>query len=171
MRIKPSLELFLALDAAYGVVDDEKLSRLAPTVKARGHLSRADLEEVCRWKSARALPLIRRNTENEVQEVTRLALATESERLRIETLVLLQGVGWPMASVILHWFHEEAYPLMDVRALWSLGISVPTEYSFSFWWKYVETCRSLSSTLGVSMRTVDRALWQYSKKNGGPGTP
>lgn len=33
---------------------------------------------------------------------TRVALSTPSERLRIEVLTLLDGVGWPTASVLLH---------------------------------------------------------------------
>ena len=89
----------------------------------------------------------------------------ENERLRIEVLTLLKGVSWPMASVILHWCHTDRYPLIDFRALWSLGIDTPPRYTFDFWWAYVETCRSLADESQVSMRELDRALWAYSKFN------
>jgi hypothetical protein len=38
-------------------------------------------------------------------------------------------------------------------------------YEFSFWWEYTQFCRKLAAEAGVSMRTLDRALWQYSKEN------
>jgi len=33
--------------------------------------------------------------------------------LRVEVLSLLRGVGWPVASVILHFIHEERLGLID----------------------------------------------------------
>jgi hypothetical protein len=85
--------------------------------------------------------------------------------LRIEVLTLLAGVSWPTASVILHFFHREQYPILDVRALWSLQCDPPGEYDIPFWESYTSSCRSLAQKAGVSMRTLDRALWQYSKEN------
>jgi len=59
-------------------------------------------------------------------------------------------------------------PAIDYRALWSLGIEKPPAYySFDFWWAYVEACRSLMRGSGVKPRTLDRALWQYSKARQG----
>jgi hypothetical protein len=70
----------------------------------------------------------------------------------------------PTASVLLH-LARQTYPIIDYRALWSLGIDPPPAYySFEFWWKYTRACRSLADEAGVSMRTLDRALWQYSKE-------
>jgi hypothetical protein len=94
-----------------------------------------------------------------------MAFSTFNERLRIEILMLLSGVSWPMASVILHWGHPEPYPILDFRALWSLGIPQPPVYNFELWQKYTQTCRQLAQQIGVSIRTLDRALWQYSKEN------
>jgi hypothetical protein len=56
------------------------------------------------------------------------------------------------------------YPILDVRALWSLGFSRPPAYTFGFWSEYVAFTRSEARRLGVSMRELDRALWQYSKE-------
>ena len=61
-------------------------------------------------------------------------------------------------------FHRHPYPILDYRALWSLSLKLPKCYSFEFWWAYVEYCRELSSRNGVDMRTLDKALWQYSKE-------
>ncbi len=95
-----------------------------------------------------------------------MALHTTPERLRIGSLLILQGVSWPTASVIMHFFHVEPYPILDVRAAWSLGlIATSSGYSFELWWAYVRSCRALSRPLGLSMRSIDRALWQYSKEH------
>jgi len=80
----------------------------------------------------------------------------------------LDGVRWPTASVILHYFHREPYPIVDFRTLWSLSIDVPCDYSFVFWWDYVTYCRSLAQRLGLDVRQLDQALWQYSKENQKP---
>ncbi len=70
-----------------------------------------------------------------------------------------------MASVILHFFHSEPYPILDYRALWSLGIDEPPYYKYDFWWGYVRICRDLAEANAVCMRTLDKAMWQYSKEN------
>lgn len=138
---------------------------IAPRVRARGYVDSADLVTLCRWKSPRIQGRCGRNGSGFVEEVTKVAFSAENEQLRIEVLTLLQGVSWPMASVILHWCHADRYPLLDFRALWSLGIDTPPRYTFDFWWAYVETCRTLADEAQVSMRELDRALWAYSKFN------
>jgi hypothetical protein len=37
-------------------------------------------------------------------------------------------------------------------------------YPVSFWLRYLETCRALATEHGVSLRTLDKALWQHSKE-------
>jgi hypothetical protein len=66
--------------------------------------------------------------------------------------------------VILHFFHRDRYPILDFRALWSLHCEVPKQYDFRFWQEFTEFCRGLAEQTGASMRTLDRALWQYSKE-------
>lgn len=166
MRIRRSKQLFRELEVRFlADNDDSPMEALAPTVAALGYLTLPELLAVCRWKSPRALPLVRRNLPAEVQEATGWALRTRHERLRIGSLLILQGVSWPTASVVLHFFHPEPYPILDVRAVWSLGMAAPSGYSFRFWWRYVRSCRDLSRSLVLPMRTIDRALWQYSREH------
>jgi hypothetical protein len=109
-----------------------------------------------------------KNAPEEIEYATRIALSPENknERLRIGILNSLQGVDWAMASVLLHFGHNDPYPIIDFRALWSLGLyEGPSVYSFKFWWSYVEFCRALREKAGTTMRTLDRALWQYSKEH------
>lgn len=144
--------------------EDAEAERVSRTARARGYLGRNELVTLAGWKSTRIKHHAAANDEAFVRDVTGLALSTSNERLRIESLTLLRGVGWPMGSVILHFCHSDRYPILDFRALWSLGEGVPHRgYDFSFWHRYVETCRKLAGRGGVDMRTLDRALWGYSK--------
>lgn len=139
---------------------------LGPAAKARGYLRKHELVRLCYWKTPRTRARVARNLASFVEETTRLALSSRNEQVRIQVLTLLHGVSWPTASVILHFCHQEPYPIIDFRALWSLGVDHPPAfYSFDYWWRYVLCCRRLAEELGVSMRTLDRALWQYSKEN------
>lgn len=145
---------------------DAKPTRATADARARGFLTRQQLLDIGDWKSARVRSRRERNTEEFVREVTGVALGSAGERLRFEVLTLLDGVDWPTASVILHFAHRDRYPILDFRALWSLGIErPPTQYDFEFWSEYTRFCRGLADSAGVDMRTLDRALWQYSKEN------
>lgn len=145
--------------------DEERALISMPAVPlAQEGLTLDHLARLSRWKSVRSASYIQRNTDEYVREITRFALTTPSERARIEVLTVLSGVGWPTASVILHLYHAERYPILDVRALWSVGADLEHKYDFCFWFKYVQFCRQQAEKATVDMRTLDRALWQYSKE-------
>ena len=137
-----------------------------PGVKKRGYMTKTDLDKLAYWKATRSAGLVGRNSESYVRTVTKFSLSTRDERARIESLTILDGVGWPTASCILHFFHRDDYPIMDIRALESLSVEVPSQYGFDFWWKYVEYCRRLARKADTDMRTLDRALWGWSKEHG-----
>lgn len=145
-------------------IEEGELLELKPVVQRRGFLTREELKQVSEWKAARVSGMINNNQEDYVIEVTKFALATPCERARIEALNILDGVYWPTASVILHFFHEDPYPIIDYRALWSLSVEGSPTYTFDYWWNYVKYCREMAVATGVDMRTLDRALWQFSKE-------
>ncbi|MFH1749118.1 MAG: hypothetical protein ABIG44_18965 [Planctomycetota bacterium] len=144
-----------------------KLIELKAEVQRCGYVTKDQLRRVAHWKAARSARHVEKNDDDYVREITSWALKARSERARIEILTVLDGVGWPTASAILHLFHERRYPILDFRALWSVGLEVPNQYSFLFWQPYVEFCREVARRHHVNMRTLDRALWQYSKENQG----
>jgi hypothetical protein len=130
-------------------------------------LTRDDFLALCRWKSPRAVPQASRNDAEFIRAITQTALATDSERLRIEVLTLLHGVGWPMASVILHFACDDNYPILDVRALWAAGVDnvAGVIYSFDLWQAYTLFCRQMAKEASVRMRVLDRAMWGFSPAN------
>jgi len=148
--------------------EDRIIDEVGPRTKANGYYTKEDFLCLCLWKTPRTQHHCERNDESFIRETTRFSLETPEERLRIEVLTLLDGVGWLTASVLLHFGHRERYPILDYRALESLSSSEPNQYTFPFWWDYVTTCRGLADRYGVSMRTLDRALWQHSARSKSP---
>jgi hypothetical protein len=134
----------------------------------RGYYTRAEFIEVCSWKTVRSRPKVAANTEAAVVETTGRALAAVDEASRIAALLELEGVGVPTASTLLYFAFPEDYPILDVRAVESLGIKPPSTYTVSFWLEYLQACRELSRRAGVSIRTLDKALWQHSKELSSP---
>lgn len=149
---------------SYRYPGDEKIvDELSPRARARGYLTRAEFLELCRWKTPRSQPRCAMNTSARVREATQIALGTKDERAKMYILRSLAGVGWPTASVILRFCDKRQYPILDYRALWSLGFARPPAYTFEFWWAYTGFVRRLAQSTGHDMRFIDRALWQFSK--------
>jgi hypothetical protein len=153
----------------YPVEFDKRVEEvIGPRVRKRGYFKQDEFIELCHWKTPRSQQRIKSNPEDFIKDVTQTALTTSSERLRIEVLMLLNGVSWPTASVLLHFGYDNLYPILDFRALWSLGVDASqVRYNFDFWWEYTQFCRKLAHDAKVSMRELDRALWQHSKTNQG----
>lgn len=153
-----------ALAARFGDSDDAACLRAGAAARARGRYRRDELVLLCAWKSARSRPLVAANSAPAVARASGRAFAATGEAERIEALLALAGVGVPSASVLLHFAEPDRYPILDVRALESLGVKGRSTYPVSFWLRYLAACRDLSVRHGVSLRTLDKALWQHSKE-------
>ena len=101
-----------------GGVAAELIRRLR-VARKRGYVTPAELEAVCYWKSPRAIQYIRSNSPAQVGATTRSALATRSERRRLEALRQLKGVSVPMASALLMLLNPKRYGVIDIR-VWQL---------------------------------------------------
>jgi hypothetical protein len=143
---------------------DSAVESLVPAIRRRGYLTRRDLIAICRWKSPRAIRRVESNSPARIRRTTASALAARDEAERIAPLLELAGVGYPTASVILHFCHRDAAPILDVRALWALGLRGKPRFSPDLWLASCRAARALAHEAGCSMRTLDRALWQYSKE-------
>ena len=168
MRLRFPISRIAALHGRYVYPRTEsELMQLTPLIRRQGYLTKEQLQRLAHWKSPRSAGKVEANTEGFVREITGLALTASDERTRIEPLTLLDGVSWPTASVILHLFHLDKYPLLDVRALWSVSAKPSSAHNFALWEKYVAFTRGIAERALVDMRVLDRALWQYSRENQG----
>jgi hypothetical protein len=144
--------------------DLEIIDGTVQKIKQVGFLNKKQLLDIGLWKSQRIKKNLERNTEQSVEEITKIALSAQSEYVRIGVLTLLHGVRIPVASAVLHFCHEDKYPILDYRALWSLGFS-KTSVNIEDWLGYIKATRGIAEKAEVDMRTLDKALWQFSKEN------
>lgn len=163
MKIDLTRDQILEYASRYVYDEDDILGERMQAATQQGYMTRDDLVAVAKWKwrGGRTRQLCQENTEPEVEEISAVSFAAKSERLRIGALLALRGVQWPMASVILHFAFPDDYPILDVRAMSTVGGS--TLYTFEKWQEYVEVCRATARANGVSMRTLDKALWAFDK--------
>lgn len=165
LKLRCQLDELKIYSKRYSYKDDEEVISLEDGIRDRGYIQKNELLTIAHWKSPRSAGHIDSNTEDYVREITGFALSAKSERARIESLTMLDGVKWPTASVLLHLYHRNPYPIMDYRVLWTMSLEVPTQYTYPFWHDYTEVFRELMASTGLRKRELDRGLWQYSKEN------
>ncbi len=147
-----------------GEANLDKYHQIAPR---QGYLTVSQLHEICQWKSRRRARLALLNPDAFVREITAFSFSAKCEESRLGALTLLSGVQFPTASVILHFCVDRTYPILDFRALWSLGVDQPSQYTIPFWQDYVHLCRSVAAKHRLTVRELDMALWQYSNMHQG----
>lgn len=149
----------------YGYAQDDRALRAGMAIR-HGDYSRENLKEIVAWKSQRRLALIDENSSAAIYECLRFACTTRSERTAIETLLQLRGVGIPVASAILTTIYPDRFTIIDFRALEALGVAQMPNLSVEYFLAYLEACRAIGRAHGTTLRTLDRALWQWSKERG-----
>ena len=148
-----------------------ELIRRLRHVKRTGEFSRAEFLEMCRWKSPRAMPHYTKNRAARIRQVSRAALATRSERRRIELLTSLRGVSMPVGSAILTLIDPRGYGVLDIRVwqlLFALGVVAwkPGGRGFTArdWLHYLTRLRQHARRLRVSVRAVEYTLFRCHRR-------
>jgi hypothetical protein len=127
-----------------------------------------NLVAIGRWKSPRAIHHYESNDNKRVTQITRHSFAEKSENARIESLLRskggLKGVGYPVASTILHFAFPDRYAIMDFRVIRSLDWEQPSTYTFDFWQCYCQELKGIADRCVLTLREVEKALWKYDKE-------
>jgi hypothetical protein len=152
--------------------DEQRLKRWLARQRGRKFLDKDHFRDIAMWKTPRAKDHYEANSAGFVRHVTEQAFQASDERLRLHTLMALEGVGVPVASTILHFAFPDMYPILDVRALTTLtraGLwsgSDPGASTLADWLIYTRLMRALAKKLRVDLRTLDKALWAFDKYGG-----
>lgn len=172
LRSKPAI---LEYSEKYDYQEKQReavILKYAKKARGRGYLTKNEFVQLCTWKSPRVKKHYKNNTQEQIRYVSMAAFSKSCpESLRLGLLTLLDGVSYRMASAILHMCfldagHKKGYPIMDVRALGTLGYKrrKVTRYGdYDFWNEYTNFCRKTAVKYAVDLRTLDRALWQYDQ--------
>lgn len=129
---------------------------------AGGEYSKSPLLPIFCWKSHRPKSLLATNTDADVADALRLATSATTERAAIAVLCGLRGVLVPVASAILTATFPDRFTVIDFRALETLGVALETP-TVDHYLQYLAYCRGMADELTLSLRDLDRALWQHSK--------
>lgn len=171
--MKKMVEFVLQFDASeidafaerYGASQDDSALFAGKRI-ASGEYSKDNLRTIATWKSPRRAALIDDNEEGDIAVALKFAAApTTPEALAVAVLTALHGVGIPMASAILTAINPDRFTVLDFRALQSLGVENWPD-TLGLYVSYLKACRELAAKHGKSLRTLDRALWQWSKEQG-----
>jgi hypothetical protein len=141
--------------------------RMKSLLKNQKYLTRKNLITIGDWKAPRARRHYSNNRNHKVRKISKFSFSTRDEKARIESLDSLRGVGYPIASTILHFAFPHKYPIMDFRVIRSLGLKQPSTYKFDFWKGYCKKIQAISNKYNLPIRTVDKALWKYDELNSG----
>jgi hypothetical protein len=145
--------------------DDDTAALDAGKQICLGNYSLKNLLVIVEWKSKRRAQLLGDNTQSERDEALRIAVSASEPRTAFGVLMGLAGVDTPMASAILTAIDPDRYTIIDWRALdalgrpdWNASLKLYLRY-------YFPECARIATAAGVSLRTVDKALWSWSKVN------
>jgi thermostable 8-oxoguanine DNA glycosylase len=132
----------------------------------RGWLSLKELEQVCYWKSPRAIHHIRANSATTVKKITRMALLATDEVARMDLLQQLKGVSFPMASALLTLLQPAQYGVIDIRVWqvlaymgWVKGNPAGVQFTMAQWIQFLGALRALARHHQSSVRDVERTLF------------
>jgi hypothetical protein len=127
-----------------------------------GDFSIRNLLSIVEWKASRAKGRVQLNSPEDVKEALKAVVDGLGDRAAVAILTGLNGVRLPMSSAILTAIFPDRFTVIDIRALEALGTR-RADLSASYYLAYLGYCRHLALQYNISLRDVDRALWQSSK--------
>lgn len=141
-------------------------------VRERGYFTRSEFLSMCKWKEPRER---RRqhwisNTEDEVRMLSARAFGASDEARRILHLCRLRGVGIPVASAFLTLVGPKHYGVIDIRVWQLLAFYQEVDYDpdgsalqVLHWLDYLDKIRLWADQLKVSVRAIERTLFQHHR--------
>lgn len=139
-------------------------------VREHGFFTKLEFLRMCNWKSPRPQRHFKANSEELIVSTSKMVFTTHCEETRLNLLIGLKGVGIPVASAILTLTEPTAYGVLDTR-VWRLlylynEVTVKpsgTNFSTQDWLRYLEILRLWAKQFGVSVRSIERTLFEYHK--------
>ena len=162
-------------------------------VKERGYFTKYKFLKMGMWKSPRPKPRYCKNSKEEVIKISRVAFSIndvltklkkmkkleemekikeEMEKIKIDVLTKLKGVGIPVASAILMLTDPSNYGVIDRRAwevlyLYGKVQSKKKSFSSNDWVTYLKILRELAQEFKVTPRDIERTLYLYHEDRTG----
>ena len=152
-------------------VSDEKCFEAGALIRS-GDVSKENLRVIYRWKMqsrsylGQERKFFDKNSDEAVANVLRATIDAIDKRGDTERafreLQSLKGVKLAVASAILTAVFPDHFTVIDIMAFRALGV---TPLSVPLYLHYLAFCRQQAERLGISLRDMDRALWQWGHDN------
>jgi hypothetical protein len=131
-----------------------------------GDFSRTNLEAIFEWKTkGRGRSRLTKNNDAEIADALKLALEAKTPRAAVAVLTGLSGVDVPVASAILATAKPDDHTIIDWRALHALDVYA-SNVTIKLYLSYLGHCKEIAAKNEVTLRELDRAMWQWSKEQG-----
>jgi hypothetical protein len=160
----PKLDVLEAIALAEKFdLNDDRAAIAAGKKIGDGDFSPIHFEEIFEWKTrGRGRSRLKFNSDDEVSDALRLATIATTPRAAIAVLMGLHGVYVPVASAIMAVVKPNVHTVVDFRALQALDYH-DKDRSLPLYLAYRVYCLDLAAKWQMSLRNLDRALWQWSK--------
>lgn len=139
------------------------------------YLTTEEMRALAMWKSEkRTFEDLKHNEDGQIEARTEEAFRYRGKDAVVHIKLLvgvsgkretrINGVNIATASSFLHFAFPESYPVIDRFSLLAMGVR-KNKRGFGLWRRYTNLCVSHAKRHRVTLRTLDRALWQLGKES------
>ncbi len=173
MNKKGLLSWINKYDKEYNLNDRKVEERLREKFREKEVVTKSDLIQIVKWKFQGRLlgrqKIILKLLEDVdgpfVYKLSRLALKSEDDEIRLGLLCLIKGVGNAISSVILAFYDPKNYGILDIHSWRGLFGKEPRDI-----WsnqkhaiRFFNKLRSISSNTGLSCRKIEKGYFMKDK--------
>jgi thermostable 8-oxoguanine DNA glycosylase len=140
-------------------------------VKIKGFLSPKQFYDVVMWKTPRPKNHYLSNPEEQIKELSREVLLSNSDDEKVKLLTSLNGVSIAVASSLLTIIDPEHYGIIDIRVwqLLHLYEEVKTKpkgqgFNLEDYKNYLSILRKYAQQFNVNVRDIERIFFFHHKK-------
>jgi len=139
-----------------------------------GELSKEALRVIYRWKMdswkylGQEQKYFDKNRDEDVSRALRRAIEAVKDQdieRAFRDLQSLKGVAISVASAILMAIFPEQFTVIDEMAFRALGVPENPPLTVPLYLQYLDYCGAEAGRLGLCLRDMDRALWQWGHEH------
>ena len=151
----------------YNKGDEEELRK---KFQENNFITKQDLTKIIKWKfqgrlmgrQKRILNLLNDAEESFIEEISKSALKSKDDEIRLKLFSSIKGVGNALSSVILTFYDPQNYGVLDIHAWRGLFGKEPKDIFSNPRQaiKFFKKLKEISSETGLSCRDIEKAIFK-----------
>lgn len=156
----------------YNKGDEEELRK---KFQENNFITKQDLIRIVKWKFQGRLlgrqkiiiKLLESVEESSIEEISRSAFKSKDDKIQLNLLSSIKGVGNALSSVILTFYDPQNYGILDIHAWRGLFGKEPTDIFSNEKQaiKFFTKLREISLKTGLSCRNIEKAIFKKDYDN------